>query len=111
MPHILSRLERDRFIAILSRLETDFEGERQAAALAAVRFLRARDLTWQLVIASPSDAAGWRATVAACLRQPVDLSPWELDFLRNLQRRRRISARQEACLARIADGVLGRPAA
>jgi hypothetical protein len=111
MPHILNRFERDRFIAILSRLQSDFEGERQAAALAAVRFLQARDLTWHQVIACPSHAAGWRATVTACLRQAADLSPWEHRFLRDLQHLHRLSTKQEACLARIADNVLGRRAA
>jgi hypothetical protein len=39
------------------------------------------------------------------------LSPWEVEFLRGLPRFPYLSAKQEACLARIAERVLGRAAA
>jgi hypothetical protein len=41
---VLVQSERARLIAILSRLQSNFDGERQAAALAAVRFPRAATL-------------------------------------------------------------------
>jgi hypothetical protein len=111
MPHILSLPERDRLIAILSRLHSNYEGERQAAALAAVRFLKARDLQWQQVIAPPASTDSWKDTATACLQLPAKLSAWEISFLRNLLRLNHLSAKQRACLVRIADRVLRRAAA
>jgi hypothetical protein len=112
----LVQSERARLIAILSRLQSNFDGERQAAALAAVRFLHDRDLTWEDIVLPPDPGQpilgcaaateSWRATIAACLRQPGSLRPWERKFLQSLRRFPRLSLKQRAILNQIADRVL-----
>jgi hypothetical protein len=43
----MSTRDRDRLAAIFARLDSNFAGERAAAALLAGRFLRKHGLTWQ----------------------------------------------------------------
>ena len=107
-------LDRALFCAILSRLKSPFEGERDAAALAAVRQLRSHSLTWSDVIparlpAPPKPqpyAPPWRQTVAQCLRHSDELTAWEANFLGSLNRFPSLSIRQSQTLASIANRVL-----
>ncbi len=103
--------DRDRLVKLLGMLGSDHSGERDAAALAVVRLLRQRKLAWSDVIAAAGPApnatravaeTNWRQTVAACLRQPGALDPWEAGFLHNLSRSPRISPKQAAVLRQIA---------
>lgn len=109
----LSAPDRERLLKVLGLLSSDHAGERDAAALAAMRFLHERNITWSDVLAAPwSDGTafavfadnlheevrrenarrnadqrrrtGWRETVAHCLEKWGSLKPWELKFLRAL---------------------------
>lgn len=92
----LTAADRDRLAAILGLLGSDHAGERDAAALAASRFLRIRGLTWPDVIgiapaqAPPRDPlrdllrgwpTQWRSAVMACRRADASLSARNRAFL------------------------------
>jgi hypothetical protein len=100
----------DRLAAILTRLESPFDGERAAAALLASRELRKLGLTWQELVGARHPASetrpSWRDLVAQCRRHPAELTAWEADFLGTLAAYRTISERQREVLAKIA-GRLG----
>ena len=108
----LASSERERLAKLLAMLGSDYAGERDAAGLAAHQFLQERGLTWPEILCPPTTerrstaCVAWRATVDECLYHPYDLSPWEAGFLRDVLRCRRLSAKQAACLARIAERVL-----
>lgn len=92
--------ERMRLVGILSRLASDFDGERAAAGLLACRLLDAKGLSWADVIGgdepvrtfppqSPQQSfRDWRRDVSFCLRASQHLTTWEFDFLTKLQARR-----------------------
>jgi hypothetical protein len=116
----LTAAERARLAAILSRLESDHAGERDAAGLAAVRMMKAKGLRLADVIApepprleqrsdGPQDCSSnpdeWRAAAAACLRYADWLTGWEKDFLTNIRDRQHLTPKQAACLAGIARKV------
>ena len=112
----LEATELTKLSAILGMLGSAHAGERDAAGLAADRFVRERGLTWHQILCPPTERSRgacvtWRDVVGACLRHPGDLSTWEADFLRGLPRFPRLSPKQATCLNRIADRVLGRTAA
>src|SRR4051812_41709078 len=99
----LSESGREKLIRILGLLGSAHQGERDAAALAAIRLLQQCDVTWQDVIAQPARAntepsplaADWRALAMACLRQKHLLTVWEEQFVRELTvYQRRPSPRQ-----------------
>jgi hypothetical protein len=109
--------DRQRLAKLLGMLGSDHPGERDAAALAAHRFIQSRGLTWQDVLQSEAaphanynTVQPWRETVAACLRQPGSLRQWEGGFLRSLTGFARISPKQRAVLNQIAERVLRRAA-
>jgi hypothetical protein len=94
----LTAADRDRLAAILGLLGSDHAGERDAAALAASRFLRSRGLTWPDVIGAAPPAqppplrdplqevlrdwpARWRDAVRMCRRADASLSPKNRAFL------------------------------
>jgi len=114
----LSPTGRQRLAKLLGLLGSDHAGERDAAALAAHRFIQSRGLTWQDVLepeAAPAAVRSamqpWRETVADCLRQPGALRRWEGGFLRSLSGFARISPKQKSVLDQIAGRVLRRTAA
>ena len=115
---ILAPADRDRLAAILALLASDHPGERDAAANAATRFLRTRDLSWRDVLASPSPdpppgpgvledwPERWRTAVALCQRAN-GLSDWDRKFLAVIAAYgHRPSARQIDILRTICDRVL-----
>jgi len=116
-PTALSPPDRQRLAKLLGLLGSDYAGERDAAGLAAHRFVASLGLTWpdvlqpEVVSAANRDFEPWRETVAACLRQPGSLRPWETDFLRSVTSFGRLSPKQKAALDRIAERVLRSDAA
>jgi hypothetical protein len=111
----LAQPDRAKLAKLLGLLGSDHAGERDAAALAAHRMVRARGLTWPEVI-EPVTAAPpalpkpqtWQSIAAGCLERPDCLSTWESVFLAGLPRFSGLSLKQRSCLAKIADRVLGR---
>ena len=117
--------DRRKLVGILSRLASDYDGERAAAGLLATRLLKARGLGWDEVIgiALPSPVCNpwagtppppfpWRMQAAACRARPDLLSARELDFLNSLQRwTGALTGKQAAWLERIAAKVSGKPGA
>lgn len=106
--------EVQRLAAILGRLGSEFAGERDAAALAASKFVHDRALGWEeLLQAEPPTAVAvidpgvtryWKHAAEECLLEHSGaLNDWETEFLQDLLRRGRApTARQEAVLRRIA---------
>jgi hypothetical protein len=110
-----------KLAAILSLLSSDKPGEVAAAAAAATRFLRARDIVWRdVLVAAPTPVAPrqftlfdawptrWRAAAHVCLQAPVDLVRGsDRRFLQTIVRyERRPSLKQLDWLARIVADVL-----
>jgi hypothetical protein len=114
MTGALPAASRAKLRKLLALLDSDKEGERTAAALAAARLVKASGLTWQQILApKPADhplpeLGTWRETVRDCLARPGSLRPWEIGFLRDLPNFRRLSTKQRYCLKEIADRVLQR---
>ena len=111
--------DRRKLVGILSRLASDFDGERAAAGLLATRLLRARGLQWDEVIGialppprrdpwagTPPPPFPWRMQAAGCRARPDLLSAREMEFLDSLQRwTGALTGKQSAWLARIAAKV------
>jgi len=92
-------------LGILGRLESSFGGERDAAALAAVRFLRERKLRWGDVVLPNLGSARTEvdsSDLATCIRNLDQLTAWERQFVVSLRSFPRISAKQLAVLRDIA---------
>jgi type II secretory pathway component PulF len=83
--------------------------ERDAAAAGAIRILQARKLTWGDIIVpalpAPSAAEGDATDLAVCLRALATLTDRERRFVISLRAYRRLSPKQRAVLARIAQKV------
>lgn len=128
----LTAAERTRLISILGLLSSSFEGERDAAALAATKFLRDRGVTWDDVIPppacafsasrawgayhgdrrepphSPENSAGWHGDLALCLRHLPELDDWPANFVTSISHRRKaLTPTQAAKLAEIAGELRG----
>lgn len=105
---LLSPAERNKLVAILARLGSDFDGERAAAGLLATRMLRAAGLGWDDLIPGqdapmPAADTGAGADLALCRRHAASLSPWELAFVAGCQAQRTpLSERQRTKLAETA---------
>ncbi len=108
----LSPTDRTKLAKLLVLLGSSHAGERDAAALAANRFVQAHGLTWPQVLKPPAiekalpELGTWRQTAARCLDRPGNLRPWEIGFLRDLPKFRRLSVKQRYVLKEIADRVL-----
>jgi hypothetical protein len=92
--------ERARLANILGRLGSDHQGERDAAALAAMRFMRQRGIVWPQVIGPVSFSTsttmtaaddlgtwprGWRGAAQFCIRNAAGvLTEWEKGFCKNI---------------------------
>ena len=110
----LSVDDRRKLAKLLGMLGSAHAGERDAAALAAQRFVRDHGVTWHDVLRpTPGERklpelGTWRATVRACLERRGSLRPWEAGFLRDLPKFERLSVKQRYVLKEIADRVLER---
>ena len=116
-------LPRNRLAAVMSRLESPFDGERAAAGLIASKIIRDAGMTWADLInaatmhtystpvravARPSSTS-WRNLLAVCRRCPELLTDWEVDFVVSVGRQRRLTRKQWAILAKIASKVCQEP--
>jgi hypothetical protein len=111
--------ERHKFVSILARLASDFDGERAAAGLLGTRMLQSKGLAWADLIVQPKISApgrmgmsepptnGWHSELAICTRHIAMLTPWERTFIAGLQHSRLKSVKQRAILAKIAAKVRG----
>ena len=112
----LANADRDRLTRLLGMLGSDFDGEVANAGRLADKLVRSAGLTWAAVLAPTLTApdhdhrsdtgadplrGDWRAMAAACTRFPHLLNRWETEFLSDLQRFLRLSAKQHAILIRI----------
>jgi hypothetical protein len=109
----LSQSDRTRLVKLLALLGSDIRGERDAAGLAAHRFLTKRGLTWDEAL-SPRpverrlpEFATWRTTCTRLMENPRALRPWERTFVADLPNFPRISVKQRYILNEIAKRVLG----
>ena len=97
---------------MLALLGSNHAGERDAAGLAAARFIGQRGLTWAKVLSPPAiekklpEMGTWRQTAAQCLERSGSLRPWEIAFLLDLPGFRRLSVKQRYVLNEIANRVL-----
>ena len=103
---------------VLPLLGSDQAGERDAAALAASRILKAAGLGWDDLLRSPEPIEHrepllgvWRQTCAELAKRPGALRVWERKFVANLANFARITSKQRYVLKSIADRVLGEPPA
>ena len=109
----LAHSDTNKLIGILSRLSSDFEGERAAAGLLATRFIKDRGLGWQDILQpalpppereSRPSPPSWKAAAREIVETyPEYLTDWEARFLRSLFRYRKISDKQLAVLRRLAE--------
>lgn len=118
MSALLPPPDADKLAKVCGLLSSDHDGERAAAAFRATAILRAAGLTWRQLVeracagppAAPTVATGegnddlpvpWTEAVWACERTTWRLTEWELQFIRSIRTRPRISAKQRQVLARI----------
>jgi hypothetical protein len=105
---------RARLAKVLPLLGSDKAGERDAAALAATRILKAARLSWDDLLRRPEPTehrepllGTWRTTCVALQKRQDSVRTWERKFVADLPRFLRISSKQRYILAEIADRVLG----
>jgi hypothetical protein len=114
---MISSDDRTRLAKLLGLLGSDFAGERNAAGLAAHRFVRERGIAWSDLLAAPRSArrestrAPWHATCAELAKRPGHLRPWERQFIAGLPQFPHLSAKQRRILDELASRVLREPAA
>jgi len=107
----------DKLAKVCGLLGSDQDGERAAAAYHATVILRAAGFTWRDVIERAFDPSpprygppvSWQAEVAAFLQQADFLTDWEVDFLRSIRWRSRISDKQRRVLENIKNKLEGEP--
>jgi hypothetical protein len=106
---MLSPVTRAKLARVLALLGSDKPGERDAAGLAAHRMVSGAGTTWEEVLA-PAPLlqreplhAPWRTMVAACRRRPDALTEWERGFINSISIRNRLTEKQMAVLARLAE--------
>jgi hypothetical protein len=113
----LNRQTRTKLSRVLALLGSDKAGERDAAGLAAHRIIAASGMSWAQILNQPErdhrlpELGTWRQTCRACLEQRGSLRQWEVGFLIDLPKFRRLSTKQRYVLKEIADRVLEREAA
>jgi hypothetical protein len=113
----MAAINRRRLAQVLELLSSDQPGERQAAAEAANRLVRASGLRWTDVLDPPPQrppeprrrasrrSPPWRSLLATCRAHPELLTRWEREFVGSLSGFRTISKKQYAILARLAGRV------
>lgn len=102
-PNIAAKLAR-----VAGLLGSDFDGERAEAARRATMILRENGWTWADVFAprpatdeAPAPPRSHAATANWALRHPGFLSEWEVRFLEDLRRLRKLTSKQSAALETI----------
>jgi hypothetical protein len=109
----LPQSDRTRLVKLLALLGSDHAGERDAAGLAAHRFLQKRGLSWEEALTPQPverrlpEMGTWRATCRRLLENPRELRAWERTFVADLPNFSRISVKQRYFLNEIARRVLG----
>jgi hypothetical protein len=109
----LSPADRTRLVKLLGLLGSNHAGERDAAGLAAQRFIKSRGISWDDALSisrtnrHSSDEAEWRVTCRKLRDKTHALRPWEVGFVSGLPRFNRLSDKQRRILNEIADRVLG----
>ena len=111
----LSDRERKKLAAMLALVEgaqNQHDGERIAALCAIERLLaksgmRLRDLAMPLPALEHQlpELGTWRETCRRCLERRALLRPWEVGFLTDIPKFRRLSVKQRYCLNEIAVRV------
>lgn len=113
-------IDRNRLAKVLGLLGSDHPGERDAAALAAMRLVRDAGLTWTDILvpvsldrprslpAAASDE--WQDDLNLCIRNRSRLSDWEAQFCSSLMMRRLLTPAQSAKLRQIAPQLRERGA-
>ena len=102
----------DRLRKLCGMFGSDFEGERGNAARMADELVRDAGLTWPDLIIPATKAPSvngrvWREpttireTVMVCLLFTEPLTHWEIDFLKSIAGRTRLSPKQQNVLDRI----------
>jgi len=109
----LPAASRSKLAKLLGMLGSDHGGERDAAALAVARLVKAAGLTWAQILAPVPVKreplfSTWRATCAELAKRPGDLRAWERKFVADLPAFPRISTKQRYILGEIAERVLTR---
>ncbi len=102
---------RNRLIGVLSRLASDFDGERAAAGLLATRLMKSHGVSWDdLLPVTPSiqTQTDYRADLTLCLHNMLELTPWESEFVRSVATRGRLSPKQVSVVQRIAGTLRAR---
>jgi hypothetical protein len=95
-------------IKMLSRLGSEFDGERAAAGLKVTEFLRRHGLTWKDILLTPETPKpiGWRDKVRACQAHQHCLNTRERAFVSSLVRWRGTpTEKQLAWLDRIYENL------
>src|SRR5690349_1167061 len=106
--------KRERLVKLLGMCGSNHTGERENAASLADKLLREHGLGWGDILsdqAAPTNRApattraarDWRGDLELLVRSTMLLSPWEREFVRNLEQRRVWSKKQSAIVARLAD--------
>lgn len=100
-PPPLTSADRRRLAGVLGLLSSSHDGEREAAAEAALRFLEARGLTWADVLgAENTRLAEPEDDLSFCRRHAAHLNEWQAIFTLSLvQRRKAMTAGQRGKLA------------
>lgn len=112
----LTQAEREKLAKLLALLGSDHAGECAAAASAAHRLQQRSGLSWRQILDPPPvekplpELGTWRATCTACLHHRGSLRAWEVEFLTDLPRFRRLSTKQDAILQGIAERLSVREA-
>ena len=125
MTAMLSARDRDLLVRVLGLTASPHVGERATAAWQASELLRARNLTWDALIApalAPPDTAAhrgprhtapiypWSDRLQFILERSHYLTEWELHFATDLKCRWKISPKQADVLARIYTRLAGQAA-
>lgn len=111
---LLDPVSREKLVAILGMLASDFDGERASAGLLASRLLKDRGLRWEDVIPPPVGFAGKQSDrddqpdLRLCLRHIELLTKWERDFVQSVATRRLLSPKQSSVLQRISGTLRDR---
>ncbi len=102
----------DKLARVLGLLGSPIAGERDAAALAADRLVRASGLEWADVLdcpklraRSPPAPSTRTSDLVICLGSPGQLNDWERKFLNSIRDGRALSQKQKNTLAQMAAKV------